>query len=86
VALVWRTAQSDAAATDRRAGYQDTRLGWVTFRPPLTALSSDGNELAIFDLVGQRRPCEARLPAGMTLDDLKRLLQRFPVTRITRSG
>jgi hypothetical protein len=24
-------------------------------------LSSDGNELAIFDLVGQRRPCEARL-------------------------
>lgn len=26
-------------------------------------LSSDGNELAIFDLVGQRRPCEARLPA-----------------------
>jgi hypothetical protein len=26
-------------------------------------LSSDGNELAIFDLVGQRRPCEARLAA-----------------------
>jgi hypothetical protein len=24
-------------------------------------LSSDGNELAIFDLVGRRRPCEARL-------------------------
>ena len=24
-------------------------------------LSSDGHELAIFDLLGQRRPCEARL-------------------------
>jgi hypothetical protein len=31
-------------------------------------LSSDGNELAIFDLVGQRRPCEARLAADRRIE------------------
>jgi hypothetical protein len=31
-------------------------------------LSSDGNELAIFDLVGRRRPCEARLPADRRIE------------------
>jgi hypothetical protein len=31
-------------------------------------LSSDGNELAIFDLLGQRRPCEARLTEARRIE------------------